>query len=84
MTKETLTKANDINSRLSELKELKARLDFNNPSNAEKNAYLFFSGQTCHEAVKLSAVKLSANMERAMYGLVSAEICELEAEFEAL
>lgn len=79
MTKETLTKANDINSRLLELKELKTRLDFNNPSNAEKNAYLSFSGQIYHEAVKLSA-----NMEQVLYGLVSAEICELEAEFEGL
>ncbi len=79
MTKETLTRANDITNRLHELEGLKARLDFNNPTNAEKNAYLFFSGQTCHEAVKLSA-----NMKSVLYGLVSAEICELEAEFEAL
>ena len=79
MTKDTLTKANDITSRLYELKGIKTRLDFNNPSNAERNAYLLFSGQTCHEAVKLSV-----NMEQVMYGLVSAEICELEAEFEAL
>lgn len=79
MTKEALTKANDITKRLHELERVKNRLDFNNPSNAERNAYLFFSGQTCHEAVKLSA-----NMEQVMYGLVSAEICELEAEFEKL
>ena len=79
MTKETLTKANDISRRLYDLKGLKTRLDFNNPKNAERTAYLFFDGQTCHEAVKLSA-----NMEQVLYGLVSAEICELEAEFEGL
>ena len=79
MTKETLTRANDITNRLYELEGLKMRLDFNDPKNAERNSYLFFSGQTFHEAAKLSE-----NMKQVLYGLVCSEICKLEAEFEGL